>query len=558
MTSIFDLKTSTSELSSTSEGTSRMGYDQHAPTRDITGNNFANGDIHFRFSTSGQRWWMPSRSYIRTRFQLTKGDGSTPIEFTDNIAPNMGMMSNLFQNAEFRVAGKTISRVADFMPQIDSLETRLSKSKSWLESIGESTNWWQADQSMRQAETASDGSIVRNAVPTIAQEVTSVDTAIGYSATNEVAYNSSTGVVTFSAGSGGAVPDTDVNFRVGDQLVLTAGVTDGLNVKLEVLVVNANATMTVRAVISEDIVSADTIRFSRVRTNPPVVAPPSRRVGAFETIYQPPLSIFKVPHAIPAGEFDLILRPQTSASFQKRAIESILGQASKNPTLAGGVPADYQLKIVDCYFYCCTVEGMRADNISYFLDLEQTRCQSEKIDTTHFGQKNFSVSPSTYALTVAFQDVRAGENTALSSSKFKSYDSGGAGLIPSDEDQALKLNRFYLSFSGQSLPAPDADPSFVAGTDYTIQRYVESQMYNGGYYDSGGCESIEEFHKRGSYMYFSIPRDGTDRSTRVDVHQQFDNADVTNMRVLLFDHSKQVCRIQVQNGRVTDCQLVDE
>jgi len=51
--------------------------------------------------------------------------------------------------------------------------------------------------------------------------------------------------------------------------------------------------------------------------------------------------------------------------------------------------------------------------------------------------------------------------------------------------------------------------------------------------------------------------DGTDRSTRVNVHQQFNGADVVNMRLLLFDHSKQVGRVRVQDGRVVDVQLED-
>jgi hypothetical protein len=112
----------------------------------------------------------------------------------------------------------------------------------------------------------------------------------------------------------------------------------------------------------------------------------------------------------------------------------------------------------------------------------------------------------------------------------------------------------------QNLPAPDADPEFVSGKDYTIQRYSETQIYSGAYFDTGGAETIEEWHERGAYYYFSIPRDGTDRSTRVNVHQQFltaSNDDVKNMRVLLFDHSKQVARIRVQDGRVVDVQVED-
>ncbi len=52
--------------------------------------------------------------------------------------------------------------------------------------------------------------------------------------------------------------------------------------------------------------------------------------------------------------------------------------------------------------------------------------------------------------------------------------------------------------------------------------------------------------------------DGTDRSTRVNVHQGFEDQTATaNMRVLLFSHSKQVARVRVQDGRVISVELED-
>ena len=555
MTSIFELKKDVSELSSANEGISKMEYEQHPPTRDVVNNSFPNGAIHFRFQTSGQKWWIPSKSYLRMRVQLTKGDG-TAVDVAFGSAPNMGFMSNLFQSAEFRINDKVVSRISDFMPQVDALETRLTKSKSWLDSVGESSNWWAESQGLRLAEVSSDGTIVKDTVAITPADTVAIDTAIGYAANNTVGYDAGTGVITFAAGAGPAVPNTNVSFAVGDSLILTAGtIGDGaLNVKLEVLAVNANATMTVRADIAADIAPAADIRFSRSRPNP-IVAPPARRIGEFETIYQPPLSLFKIGHALPCGRYELVLNPQTATSYQKRAIESILGQASLNPQLPGvaGNPANVKVNVVDFYMYCATVDGPRADDMTYLLDLEQTRCQAEKIDTDSFQQKNFDVSPSTFALTAAYQDLRAGENTALSASKFKSYDVAAQPTL----SQELKLNRFFINFAGQNLPAPDANPEFQAGRDYTTQRYIESQIYSGAYYDTGGAETIEEYHDRGAYYYFSWPRDGTDRSTRVNVHQQFDGADIANMRLLLFDHSKQVGRIRIQDGRVVDVQLED-
>ena len=117
-----------------------------------------------------------------------------------------------------------------------------------------------------------------------------------------------------------------------------------------------------------------------------------------------------------------------------------------------------------------------------------------------------------------------------------------------------------MNYAGQNLPEPDADPEYKVGSaiDYTTQRYAESQIYSGAYFDTGGAESLEDWHTRGAYYYFSWPRDGTDRSTRVNVHQGFENLTVTdNMRVLLFSHSKQVGRIRVQDGRVVSVEIED-
>jgi hypothetical protein len=570
MSTIFDLKTNTDELSSTNEGTSRMEYEQHPPTRDVVGKNFANGAIHFRFQTSGQKWWMPSRSYIRTRFTFTAGDDSSPAEtnrpvnLDDQVAPNMGMMSNLFQSGEMRINDKTVSRVSDFMPQVDALETRLTKSKSWLESVGEATNWWEENQQIRQNETASDGSLITN--PFVgATEVTTARTAMGFDAAggvdatkrNQWGYTAATGVLVYDQGTDTAglnAAAASLEFPVGSffKYVGVAGTPEAL---MEVLANDGAGNLVVDPALNANVLTDGRNDFSRV-VKTGATASPSRQVGVFETVWIPPLSLFKVEHALPSGRYELVLNPQTATAYQKRAIESALGIASKNPTQPNGTTQDYKISIVDMYLYTATVEGPRNDDVTYLLDLEQTRCQSEKIDTASFQQKNFDVSPSTYALTVAYQDLRAGENTALSASKFKSYEVAAIPATPST-NQELKLDRFFINYAGQNLPAPDADPSFKAGTDYTIQRYSESQIYSGGYFDTGGAETIQEFHDRGAYYYFAWPRDGTDRSTRVNVHQKFDGADVTNMRLLLFDHSKQVARIRVQDGRVVDVQVED-
>ena len=150
MSTIFDLKQSASELPSLNQGTAKLIYEQHPPTRDVTGTNFPNGSIHIRWQVSGTRWWIPSRSYIRMRASIksvavANGAAIQPTLSSD-VAPNMELMANLFQSLEFRIADKTVARTSDYVAQVDALEKRITKSQSWLNSVGKELEWLQPNQ----------------------------------------------------------------------------------------------------------------------------------------------------------------------------------------------------------------------------------------------------------------------------------------------------------------------------------------------------------------------------------------------------------------------------
>ena len=535
MNSIFDLKTSVDELDSTNQGTSRMAYDQHPPTRDVTNGAFSNGAIRFRFQTAGQKWWLPSRSYIRMRMSIADGAGN-PLDIADGVAPNMGTCSSLFQSAEMRINDKVVSRIGDFMPQIDALETRLSKSKSWLDSAGNSTNLWQTDLQERMAVTAHDGKKGSSIVDE-AYEPFAANTTIAV-ATNGIATLVGELNGTAAAGTTAGVPKVNVGdtVEIGGVVLTCVLATPGL------ATIGFNAPVAITAIAATAMkaggVAAGAIQCKFVRA-----INKARKLKEFELIWTPPLSLFKLDHALPSGSYELVLVPQPGLTFQQYGIESLV---NKTPN------TDYKLAVEDMYFYCNVVDGKRADDITYLLDLDATNCQSDNIKTTSLQQRNFDVSPSTYALTVAYQDLRVGQDTRFSSSKFKSYDVAGS------TSTELALNRFYMNYAGQSLPSPDADPTFDVQVDKTTQRYADTMLYNGGIFDAGGCETIEEYHDRGSYYYFAIPRDGSDRSTQVAVHQQFKTGtNIDNMRALLFSHSKQVARVSVSDGRVVSVALED-
>lgn len=155
---MFNLADKISDLPSINDGLQNSKYLQVAPSRDCTGSNFPNGAQYFNFETSGSTWWCPAKSYLRYRVQYTRGNGNpfNPAAVGGavdlEITPNPFMIANLYQSCEFRIGGQTVGQVGDFLSQIDALKTRMSKSKPWLDSMGELSNFCSANDDLRKSE----------------------------------------------------------------------------------------------------------------------------------------------------------------------------------------------------------------------------------------------------------------------------------------------------------------------------------------------------------------------------------------------------------------------
>jgi hypothetical protein len=143
--SIYNLPTSEEQLSSWVEKTQHAGTQQHAAIANVVGEQFGNQDIRIPFLVAGNRWWLPSKSYLRVRCRVTNGKGDGPpaqpgINIPP-IAPTMGFCASLFQSAEFAIRGVTVSRLTDFVPQADQYWKRTQKSHQWMKTIAESVDF---------------------------------------------------------------------------------------------------------------------------------------------------------------------------------------------------------------------------------------------------------------------------------------------------------------------------------------------------------------------------------------------------------------------------------
>ena len=91
---------------------------------------------------------------------------------------------------------------------------------------------------------------------------------------------------------------------------------------------------------------------------------------------------------------------------------SLIKQSIIESLNANKIPGqDYDFQIEELYFICCQVSGHRVTDLTYYLDLTDIRCQSEQLLNKNFAQHHLNISPSTNAITVAFQDTRVQNNT---------------------------------------------------------------------------------------------------------------------------------------------------
>ena len=101
-----------------------------SPQKSVVGPAFVGGVIDFNFSMGSPTAFIPSKSYFK--FKLTFV--GPPTAGADYLADNA--ISCMFNNVYFRAGGQCVSSCVNYVPQIQSAKTRLTKSKAWQESIG--------------------------------------------------------------------------------------------------------------------------------------------------------------------------------------------------------------------------------------------------------------------------------------------------------------------------------------------------------------------------------------------------------------------------------------
>lgn len=308
--------------------------------------------------------------------------------------------------------------------------------------------------------------------------------------------------------------------------------------------------------------------------------------GWAEIMWQPPLGIFEYDRALPPSTYDLQLRTRPGNLLQYCLDWELFRFCENYSELTPGTPtggyrsasewvnlitADrtrntlLDFGIEEIYFYAAIVQGPRADDVKYSLDIRETQCIARQLGSGSGVQtQNFDVHPNTANIAFAIQgktawfhgsdgEFRSGLRPFTLSSKINTYNVNPAvlkypyGMYPMGSE-ARALRSWYVSYDGKQYPSEHSE-QYVEGSGalaidaktgefvdsknntfnsesnttsklYMTQRWFDTVSQNGTHYMSSGAETMQEWLGAGAYYYMTWPRQGTANATRLMLNLQ--------------------------------------
>jgi len=252
-------------------------------------------------------------------------------------------------------------------------------------------------------------------------------------------------------------------------------------------------------------------------------------------LWQPPIGIFKYSEELGAGDYRLQLNPNTN--FNLNAVE----------TRNTGTVVEYALVIQDVRFYCY-IEKRNIPDAIRDLYLSEMLVQSKPYSSN----LQFSVPPSTMALTIFLQDGTAGSNAQIPPSMFKCLD-----------NTDLSLQNIQITYANISKPSTNwqsgygvalsSNGAFTAqGINLLEQRYHDSYEESGLDCKSNGVETYYDWLQRGPFYHFSFERDVNNKSTEIQITSNYTQNINVAARMFIVAHFRKTVQITTSNGLVVN------
>ena len=106
-------------------------------------------EYKFEIPCAQTQFWLPGRSYFKLQVSMMRTATATaendaanvsfirPLLCGDRVAPIMHFPNAFFTSAEFKLGEQVLSQCKGEMPLIAAMKDRLTKSDSWLKTIGD-------------------------------------------------------------------------------------------------------------------------------------------------------------------------------------------------------------------------------------------------------------------------------------------------------------------------------------------------------------------------------------------------------------------------------------
>lgn len=408
----------------------------------------------------------------------------------------------------------------------------------------------------------------------------------------------------YQATFSGGVSVSKTGFIVGDQIIVTtaggSNVVDEVSSIFNIIQIVDDVTVAVTySILGQNINNIPATSFVAYRpgiqTN--VLAKqnmPNRRCGKNRIFmnFQPSLGIFDLHQGIGSGDFKFQLNP--NVNYQYSCVETVgacvplatneqgyfLGAykvVPLKPVVAGNVTAGvaakavvgYQLNIENVLLYIATIKQPMPMSGILPLSLMETQIMQKTMTSTSANSSNqldFTVPPSTLAITVWVQAPTVGTNSAIPPSKFKV----AQGTNTPDEN----LQSIQVTYGSSTKPSTlyQSGYNISSGNPYSLlwngtilsevsyspltssemqQRWIQSQQNAGKLGNDGGTENYLNYLDMGPYYHFDFSRDKADSSSYVNVQIQYNEAlpAGTNLYICAW-YSRQV-EIAFESGVVT-------
>ena len=573
--------------------------------RSVQGDNFSRGIQDYDFSVSGKNAFIPSLSYfvidavltVRPTYQpIFKDDISlvgTPEEAVaaqvpipalttkefffrrpanaDAIALADHFGSTLYNNAFFRAGNSDISLITQYIPQAGVLKSRLDKSGAWSHNIGRIVTQDDPDFNRRRQYISIDGTFHEDGLKPVQYTLRKQYLQDGtLSSLGTWAFNAAAGTLSYTYV---VASDCDIflsGIQNGDIVEYVDSVLGISQYKIVNTIAGPIWTTPFKTVASTYIFSVIPVgKTNSLNTTSGtsqqflIHAPHDPACGSAITqvMFQPPIGIFSEANAISGGDFKISLNP--SPNFKINGVQSL---RAMQPYTSTQVLGDYDLVINDVKFYVATIKSDVSPTGVIPLSLVEMAVLNKSLNEQLGGGSqnlDFTVPPSTLAITVFVQGANAGTNTIIPATKFYLQTGDGnpntvgnninrinASLIDNIANNLQQIQVTYGSIT-KTQTLYNSRYSGEEGINQNIQRFLQSIQYSGKIVSEGGSESQPQYLERGNYWHFDFSKDKNDTSSYVNVQLGFNGTIGPGNNLFIVAHYSRQCEISYENGFIT-------